>query len=74
MSTNPFDAFGPLDDLIQVIYQASHRFVFLSRVDFDAVVPGWQVYLGLADAGLWWKGRWEGKDVDAFVVRELSHT
>ncbi|KAL5524157.1 hypothetical protein ACEPAG_8330 [Sanghuangporus baumii] len=67
-----FDAFGPLDDLIQVIYQASHRFVLLSRIEFDAVVPGWQVYLGLADIGRWWKGRWEEKDVDAFVGKNVS--
>ncbi|KAL5528040.1 hypothetical protein ACEPAF_7176 [Sanghuangporus sanghuang] len=67
-----FDAFGPLDDLIQVIYQASHRFVLLSRIEFDVVVPGWQVYLGLADVGRWWKGRWEEKDVDAFVGKNVS--
>ncbi|KAH8119641.1 hypothetical protein DFH11DRAFT_458918 [Phellopilus nigrolimitatus] len=69
-----FDAFGPLDDLIQVIYQGTHRFVLLSKVDFDAAVPGWDVHLGLADAGRWWRGRWEEKDVVGFVGADVSET
>lgn len=65
---NTFDAFGPLDELIQVIYQGPSRFVLLSRVDFDALVPSWTIHIGLADKGRWWRGRWEESDVDSFVV------
>ena len=74
MSMSIFDAFGPLDDLVQVIYQGPYRFVLLSRVDFDAIVPCWHVYVGLADKGRWWKGKWEEKDVHEFVVRGVSHS
>ncbi|EJD03435.1 uncharacterized protein FOMMEDRAFT_156843 [Fomitiporia mediterranea MF3/22] len=72
MSINTFDAFGPLDDLIQVIYQGSFRFVLLSRVDFDSLLPSWKIHIGLADKGRWWQGKWEEGDVDAFVGKNVS--
>lgn len=62
------DSFGPLDELIQVIYQGMHRFVLLSKVEFDSSEPSWDVHLGLADEGRWWKGRWVETDVYELVV------
>lgn len=63
-----FDSFTPLEDLIQAIYQGFHRFVLLSKVDFDSIEPSWKVYLGLADGGRWWKGKWLEKDLHDFIV------
>nr|VWO97067.1 Squalene epoxidase [Ganoderma boninense] len=58
--------FAPLDELIQVVYQGSARFVILSSVD-DA---SWTVHVGLTgDEGRWWRGRWTDKDVRNTVVR-----
>ena len=58
--------FAPLNELIQVIYQGSARFVILSSVD-DA---SWTVHVGLAgDEGRWWRGMWTGKDVRNTIVR-----
>lgn len=58
--------FTPLDELIQVIYQGSSRFVIISSVD-DA---SWTVHVGLTgDDGRWWQGRWTEKDVREVIVR-----
>lgn len=58
--------FTPLDELIQVIYQGSSRFVIISSVD-DAA---WTVHVGLTgDDGRWWQGRWTEKDVREVIVR-----
>ena len=67
------DSFTPLEDLIQVIYQGLNRFVLLSKVDFDSLEPSWIVYLGLADDGRWWKGKWVEKDVHDFIVSTSMH-
>ena len=67
------DSFTPLEDLIQVIYQGLNRFVLLSKVDFDSLEPSWTVYLGLADDGRWWKGKWVEKDVHDFIVSTSMH-
>lgn len=63
------DSFAPLDDLIQVIYHISHRFVLLSKVDF--IAPAWHLYLGLADEGRWWRGQWIEKDIHELLVRSF---
>lgn len=70
MPDNPFDAFNPVDDLAQLIYQGAARFVLLSSVDFDGIgrKPGWDIHVGLSDKGRWWKGRWEAADVHAISV------
>lgn len=68
-----FDSFTPLEDLIQVIYQGLHRFVLLSKVDFDSLEPSWNVYLGLADGGRWWKGKWIEKDLHDFIVSASTY-
>lgn len=61
--------FTPLDELIQVIYQGSARFVIISSVD-DA---SWTVHVGLTGTeGRWWRGRWTEKDVKNTVVRAAS--
>ncbi|KAI0779757.1 hypothetical protein C8Q74DRAFT_1198658 [Fomes fomentarius] len=61
--------FTPLDELIQVIYQGSARFVILSSVD-DA---GWAVHVGLnGHEGRWWRGRWTEKDVNNTVGPKVS--
>ncbi|KAM5531846.1 hypothetical protein V8D89_014476 [Ganoderma adspersum] len=61
--------FTPLDELIQVVYQGSARFVILSSVD-DAC---WTVHAGLTgDAGRWWRGRWTDKDVRNTIGQKVS--
>ncbi|EJF57623.1 hypothetical protein DICSQDRAFT_91904 [Dichomitus squalens LYAD-421 SS1] len=61
--------FTPLDELIQVVYQGSARFVVLSSVDDD----NWTVHVGLTgDQGRWWLGRWTDKDVRNTVGRQTS--
>ncbi len=67
-----FDSFAPLDEIIQVIYQGVHRFVILSNVNFGPIEPGWDVHVGLADTGRWWKGRWMEKDVEDIAVRPFT--
>ena len=62
-----FDAFGPLDERIQVIYQGIDRFVLLSSVDF--VEGHWSIHVALADKGRWWRGTWAAADVQGTVVR-----
>ncbi|TFY66838.1 hypothetical protein EVG20_g4244 [Dentipellis fragilis] len=57
------DHFSPLDELIQLIYQGSSRFVLLSHVDLSRDEPAWRVRMGLAREGLWWQGRWTEGDV-----------
>ena len=60
--------FSPLDELIQVVYQGSARFVILSSVD-DA---SWTVHVGLTgEEGRWWRGRWTDKDVKKQFVSLL---
>lgn len=54
--------FSALDELIQVIYQGSAKFVLLSRVDYTS----WTVHLGLSGSeGRWWRGQWTDEDVKA---------
>lgn len=61
--------FSPLDELIQVVYQGSARFVILSSVD-DA---NWTVHVGLTgEEGRWWRGRWTDKDVKKQFVSLLA--
>ncbi|KAL7281227.1 hypothetical protein ACG7TL_004535 [Trametes sanguinea] len=63
--------FTALDELIQVIYQGSARFVIISSVD-DA---SWTVHAGLTgDEGRWWQGKWTEKDVREVIVRLPSHS
>ncbi|KAI0737510.1 hypothetical protein C8Q80DRAFT_1114915 [Daedaleopsis nitida] len=61
--------FTSLDELIQVIYQGSSRFVIISSVD-DA---SWTVHVGLTGTeGRWWQGRWTEKDVKNTVGSKVS--
>ncbi|KAI0633295.1 hypothetical protein C8Q77DRAFT_1114166 [Trametes polyzona] len=61
--------FMPLDELIQVIYQGSSRFVIVSAVD-DA---SWTVHVGLTgDDVRWWRGRWTEKDVREVIGSNVS--
>ncbi|CDO69262.1 hypothetical protein BN946_scf185042.g164 [Trametes cinnabarina] len=61
--------FTALDELIQIIYQGSARFVIISSVDDSS----WTIHIGLTgDNGRWWRGRWTEKDVRAVIVR-LPH-
>jgi len=47
--------FSSLDELIQIVYQGSAKFVLMSRVDYSS----WTVHLGLSGPeGRWWRGRW----------------
>ena len=66
-----FDSFTALDDLAQVIYQGSSKYVLLSSVDFESLTPGWDLHVGLADKGKWWKGRWTEEHVKSITVRNL---
>ena len=46
--------FGAVDELIQLIYQGSNKFVLISAVDN----VHWTLHLGLTGVGRWWKGQW----------------
>ncbi|KAI0769631.1 hypothetical protein BD413DRAFT_671700 [Trametes elegans] len=64
-----FSHFSPLDELIQVIYQGSSRFVIISSVDDDS----WTVHVGLTgEEGRWWQGRWTEKDVRAVLGSNVA--
>ncbi|KZT65960.1 hypothetical protein DAEQUDRAFT_730879 [Daedalea quercina L-15889] len=53
-------SFSSLDELIQVMYQGSSRFVVISLIDETS----WKVRLGLSDSdGRWWEGRWGEKEI-----------
>jgi hypothetical protein len=59
-----FSHFDLLHELIQVIYQGSHRFVLLSQVDDS----GWTIHLGLSGHGRWWSGKWTTETVMKIAV------
>ena len=57
--------FSALDELIQIIYQGSAKFVLMSRVDYTS----WTVHLGLSGPeGRWWRGKWTDEDIKAITV------
>ena len=57
--------FSALDELIQIVYQGSAKFVLISRVD----CASWTVHLGLSGpGGRWWRGKWTDEDVKAIAV------
>ncbi|PCH43550.1 hypothetical protein WOLCODRAFT_164534 [Wolfiporia cocos MD-104 SS10] len=59
----------PLDELIQVIYQGSSRFVVLSNVE----ELSWTVYVGLSGPeGRWWSGCWKDTNVRSAVGANIS--
>lgn len=60
------DHFGPLDELIQIIYQGTSKFVVLSNVDEE----NWSIHVGLVDdrKSGWWRGRWTNHDIKKFAV------
>jgi len=59
------DLFGPLDEMIQLIYQGIHQFVVMSNTTHDE----WAVHVGMVGvAGRWWRGVWKEKDVVSVVV------
>jgi len=56
--------FSALDELIQIIYQGSAKFVLMSRVNYAS----WTVHLGLSGVeGRWWRGKWADEDVEAIT-------
>lgn len=64
-STDIMGNFSPMDELIQLIYQNIYQFVVMSSVTFDK----WTVYVGMVgEAGRWWRGFWEERDVISVVV------
>jgi hypothetical protein len=65
MSTDIMNSFSPLDEMIQLIYQSVYQFVVMSSVTPDK----WTVHVGMVgDAGRWWRGVWEEKDVAGVLV------
>lgn len=67
MADSHFDMlehFGALDELIQLIYQGTNKFVLLSAVDSSR----WTVHLGLTGSERWWRGVWSERDVFKFLV------
>lgn len=57
--------FSALDELIQIIYQGSAKFVLMSRVDYSS----WNVRLGLSGPeGRWWGGKWTEEKVKSIAV------
>ena len=70
MAESVLDNFTVLDEVVQLVYQGSSRFVVLSHVKDNA----WLLHAGLAREGRWWQGKWLENDVLHFVVRCLrSH-
>ncbi|KAI0686854.1 hypothetical protein BC835DRAFT_432649 [Cytidiella melzeri] len=67
MADSEFDMishFGAVDELIQLIYQGTNKFVLISAVDG----AHWTLHLGLTGAeGRWWKGNWTEKDIFRFL-------
>jgi hypothetical protein len=62
--------FSALDELIQIIYQGSAKFVLMSRVDYNS----WTVHLGLSGPeGRWWRGRWTDESVKSITVGFFAH-
>lgn len=60
--------FSVLDELIQIIYQGSAKFVLISKVESTS----WTVHLGLSGSeGRWWRGKWTEEDVKAVAVSLL---
>ena len=58
--------FSALDELIQIVYQGTLKFVLISTVDRTS----WTVHLGLSGPeGRWWRGKWTDEDVKAITVR-----
>ncbi|KAI0093434.1 hypothetical protein BDY19DRAFT_990072 [Irpex rosettiformis] len=55
--------FGAVDELIQLIYQGSNKFVLISAVSSSH----WTLHLGLNGAGRWWKGKWSERDIFKFL-------
>ncbi|KAF9453946.1 hypothetical protein P691DRAFT_657131 [Macrolepiota fuliginosa MF-IS2] len=69
MSTDIIGCFSPLDELIQLIYQSIYQFVVMSSVTYDK----WTVHVGMVgDAGRWWRGVWEEKNVVGVVGHKPS--
>ncbi|KAK7472987.1 hypothetical protein VKT23_001091 [Stygiomarasmius scandens] len=67
---SPFEQFGCLDELIQVIYHKFDRFVLLSNVTDDE----WTVHVGLSgEQGRWWQGSWKDTDVFKAIGSKSSH-
>jgi len=61
--------FSALDELIQIIYQGSAKFVLMSRVDYNS----WTVHLGLSGPeGRWWRGRWTDEKVKVIAGHKPS--
>lgn len=59
-----------LHELIQMLYQGSHKFIVFSNVEDDA----WIIHLALTNTTRWWKGSWTGRDLREFVVCDTSDT
>lgn len=67
--SNALTYFLSLDELIQVIYQGSSRFVVISSVEESS----WTVHLGLTGVeGRWWRGQWADEDIRKSGVRLLA--
>lgn len=64
-----FSNFGALNELVQVVYQGSSRFVLLSQVD-DA---SWKLHVGLSGpGGRWWSGKWTSESVLSIAVSYMQ--
>ncbi|KAK1225297.1 hypothetical protein PQX77_011816 [Marasmius sp. AFHP31] len=62
-------SFGCLDELIQLIYQGTNRFVLLSSVDHEQ----WSCKLGLTGPeGRWWSGGWMESDIQGMLGVKVS--
>ncbi|GJF00107.1 hypothetical protein PsYK624_163860 [Phanerochaete sordida] len=55
--------FFAVDELIQVIYQGSLKFLVLSR----ATRTAWTLHVALDKTPRWWAGQWTPHDVEAFL-------
>lgn len=66
--TSLLDNFAVLDEVLQLVYQGSSRFVVLSHVRDDA----WLLHAGLAREGRWWRGKWTENDILHFVGKKST--
>ncbi|ETW76974.1 hypothetical protein HETIRDRAFT_388552 [Heterobasidion irregulare TC 32-1] len=68
MVESVLDNFAVLDEVVQLVYRGSSRFIVLSHVKDDA----WLLHVGLTQEGRWWQGRWLENDVLHFVGEKAA--
>ena len=68
IETMSLDSFVNLDDLAEVIYRGTSRFILLSSVQFDSSPQKWELHVGVMDIGRWWSTQWPVEDIKQYLV------